>query len=37
MSPLQGLKNKLASLPVALPQAILLRPFGAFMDFSNGF
>jgi hypothetical protein len=23
--------------PVALPQAIALRPFGALMEFSNGF
>ena len=37
MSPLQGLMNKLESIPVAMPQAIALRPFGAFMDFSNDF
>jgi hypothetical protein len=35
MSPFQGLRDKPASIPVALPQAILLRPFGAFMNFSN--
>jgi hypothetical protein len=29
MSPLQGLMDKLKSIPVALPQAITLRPFGA--------
>jgi hypothetical protein len=34
MSPLQGFINKLASLPVAMPQAITSRPFGAF---SNNF
>jgi hypothetical protein len=27
--PLQGFIDKLAALPVALPQAIALRPFGA--------
>jgi hypothetical protein len=29
--------NKVASLPVAMPQAILLRPFGAFGEFSISF
>jgi hypothetical protein len=33
IAPLRGLIKKLASLPVALPQAITLRPFGAFGDF----
>jgi hypothetical protein len=37
MSPFQGLMNKVASLPVALPQALILRPFRAFMECSNGF
>jgi hypothetical protein len=35
MSPLQGLINKLESLPVALPQAIKFRPFGALMEFQT--
>jgi hypothetical protein len=35
MSPLRGLIKKLASLPVALPQAITLRPFGAFQTTSK--
>jgi hypothetical protein len=30
MSPFQGLINTRFSVPVALPQAILFRPFGAF-------
>ncbi len=37
MSPLQGLMNQLESLPVALPQALTFRSFGAFIDFSNCF
>jgi hypothetical protein len=35
--PLQGLINKLESLLVALPQAIILRPCGAVRDFSISF
>jgi hypothetical protein len=37
MSPLQGFINKLGPIPVALPQAIAFRSFGAFQTASKKF